>query len=58
MAKINCKTLRRGDYIILLQKCELENLNLSNHLQLSQFVPLPLPAPGSAPTVFGTQLYH
>ena len=50
MAKINSETLLRGDYL-LLQNCsiELENLALPNHLQLSLFVPLPLPAPGSAP---------
>ena len=50
MAKINSETLLRGDYL-LPQKCntELENLALPNHLQLSLFVPLPLPTPGSAP---------
>ena len=50
MAKINSKILLRGDYL-LLQKCstELESLALPNHLQLTLFVPLPLPAPGSAP---------
>ena len=50
MVKINSETLLRGDYL-LLQKCstELENLALPNHLQLSLFVPLPLPTPGSAP---------
>ena len=50
MAKINSETLLRGDYL-LLQKCstELENLALPNQLQLSLFVPLPLPTPGSAP---------
>ena len=50
MAKINSETLLRSDYL-LLQKCstELENLVLPNHLQLNLFVPLPLPAPGSAP---------
>ena len=50
MTKINGETLLRGDYL-LLQKCstELENLALSNHLQITLFVPLPLPAPGSAP---------
>ena len=52
MAKINSETLLRGDYL-LLQKCntELENLALPNHLQLSLFVPLPLPTPGSAPGI-------
>ena len=50
MVKINSETLLRGDYL-LLQKCstELENLALPNHLQLSLFVPLPLPTPGSTP---------
>ena len=50
MAKINSETLLRNDYL-LLQKCstELENMTLPNHLQLSLFVPLPLPTPGSAP---------
>ena len=50
MAKINSGTLLRGNYL-LLQKCstELENLAIPNHLKLSLFVPLPLPAPGSAP---------
>ena len=50
MAKINSETPLIGDYL-LLQKCstELENLALPNHLQLSLFVPLPLPTPGSAP---------
>ena len=50
MAKINSETLLRGEYL-LLQKCstELENLALANHLQLSLFVPLPLPTPGSTP---------
>ena len=54
MAKINSETLLRGDYL-LLQKCstELENLALPNHLQLSLFVPLPLPTPGSAPGEIG-----
>ena len=52
MAKINSETLLRGDYL-LLQKCstELENLALPNHLQLSLFVPLPLPTPGSVPGI-------
>ena len=52
MAKINSEILLRGDYL-LLQKCstELENLALPNHLQLTLFVPLPLPAPGSAPVI-------
>ena len=52
MAKINCETLLRGDYL-LLHVCitELENLAFFNHLQLSLFVPLPLLAPGSAPDV-------
>ena len=38
---------------MLLQKCntELENMALPNHLQLTRFVPLPFPAPGSAPAV-------
>ena len=53
MAKFNSETLLRlvrGDYL-LLQKCstELGNLALPNHLQLTLFVPLPFPAPGSAP---------
>ena len=50
MAKINCETLLRGDYL-LFHICitELENLAFFNHLQLSLFVPLPLLAPGSAP---------
>ena len=50
MAKFNSETLLRGD-CLLPQKCntELENLALPNHLQLSLFVPLPLPTPGSAP---------
>ena len=50
MAKINCETLLRGDYL-LLHICitKLENLAFFNHLQLSLFVLLPLLAPGSAP---------
>ena len=50
MAKINSETLLRlvrGDYL-LPQKCNTELENLA-HLQLSFFVPLPLPTPGSAP---------
>ena len=52
MAKINSETLLRGDYLLLQNAAtKQENLALSNHLQLSLFVPLPLPAPGSAPVV-------
>ena len=49
MTKIYSETLLR-DYL-LLQKCstELENLALPNRLQLTPFVPLPFPAPRSAP---------
>ena len=55
MAKINCETLLRGDYL-LPQKCsyQQENLALPNQLQLSLFVPLPLPTPGSAPVYYIT----
>ena len=50
MAKTNSEKLLRGEYL-LLQKCstKLENLALPDHLKLSLFVPLPLPAPGSVP---------
>ena len=32
-------------------------MDLPNHLQLSLFVPLPLPAPGSAPEAGGVTLF-
>ena len=53
MAKINSQTLLKGDYLLLQKNStELENLALPNHLQLSMFVPLPLPTPGSAPAIY------
>ena len=60
IAKTSSETLLRGDYL-LLQKCstELENMALPNHLQLTLFVPLPLPAPGSAPAIdFRPRVVH
>ena len=50
IANINSETLLRGNYLLLQKSStKLENLALPNHLQLSLFVPLPLPNPGSAP---------
>ena len=50
MAKINSETLLRGDIVCSIKNVatnNYDNLALPNHLQLSLFVPLPLPAPGS-----------
>ena len=50
MAKINSKTLLTGGYLLLQNAATITKESCSpNHIQLNLFVPLPLPAPGSAP---------